>query len=396
MPIPSPFHERTGPLCVSHRYKDWSGYLAVCSYDTCHEKEYYAFRYSAGVIDVTPLFKYEVRGKDAQRFLSRVMVKDIGKLKVGQVTYCCWCDDFGKVVDDGTVTRVDEDYFRVTAADPSYRWLCRLSRGYDVTIEDSSTKLAALAVQGPMARNVLKQCTDADMDGLKFFRMTRGKLDDLDVTITRTGYTGDLGYEVWVDSDKAPRLWDAVIDAGKNFAIQPAGLDALDMTRIEAGFILLGVDYYSAPKCVLDSRKSSPFEIGLGWTVNLDREPFIGQSALQQEKAKGSPWQLVGLELSWEGLEALYDGYGLPPNLPAAAVRSAIPVYLDGKQVGQITSSTWSPVLKKSIGLASIRTPFAKVGTSLEVEHTVEYERRRVRATVVDTPFFNPTRKRKP
>ena len=396
MPIPSPFHERTGPLCVSHRWKDWGGYLAVCAYDACHQREYYAFRHATGVIDVTPLYKYEVRGARAAEFLSRVMVKNINKLKPNQVTYCCWCDDDGKVVDDGTVTRFADDHYRVTAAEPSLRWFTRLSRGYDVTIEDVSTQIAALALQGPTSRDVLKQCTDADLDKLKFFRMTQARLDDLDVTITRTGYTGDLGYEVWVDSGDAVKLWDAVMSAGRNYNIEPCGLDALDMTRIEAGFIMLHVDYFSSPHCVLESKKSSPYEIGLGWTVNLDREPFIGQAALRAEKERGSVWQTVGIELSWEEIEALYDSYGLPPGLPAAACRDSVPVYLDGKQVGQITSHTWSPVLKKSVGLATIKTPYAKVGAQLKVEHTVEYERRQVSGTIVETPFFNPVRKRKP
>jgi len=396
MPIGTPFHSRTSALCASQNWRTWSGYFVASSYDVMHDYEYHAIRNSAGLIDISPLYKYEVRGKDAGRFLARVMVKDLSKLRLGQVTYTCWCDDDGKVVDDGTVTRIEEDHFRVTAAEPSYRWLLRLSRGYAVEIEDSTKKLAALAVQGPTARSVLKACTDADLDGLKFFRMTRGKIAGLEVFITRTGYTGDLGYEVWVAAEQGPALWDAILAAGKDHGIEPCGLDALDMTRVEAGFILLGVDYYSAPTCVIESRKSSPFEIGLEWTLELDREPFVGQEALAAEKERGSPWRLMGVELSWEELESLYDGYGLPPSLPAEASRTAIPLYVDGRQVGQITSSTWSPVLKKSIGLASLRTPFAEPGQKLRVEHTVEYERRTVNGTVVKTPFYNPERKRKP
>ena len=396
MPIPSPFHERTGPLCESYRWKDWAGYLAVCAYGPCHEPEYYAFRHSTGVIDVTPLFKYEVTGPGAAGMLARMMVKNINKLKVDQVTYCCWCDDQGKVVDDGTVTRLDEDRYLVTAAEPTYRWLNRMGRGFDVTIEDVTSAIAALALQGPTSRDVLRACTDADMDALKFFRSTAAKLDGIDVRISRTGYTGDLGYEVWVDSSKASKMWDAVMHAGNAYGITPAGLDALDMTRIEAGFILLDVDYFSAPKCVLESRKSTPYEIGLGWCVNLERDPFVGQAALQAEKANGSVWQLGGVELSWEELEALYDRHGLPPSLPAAACRESVPLYMDGKQIGQATSSVWSPITKRMVALASVRTPYAKIGTRLQIEHTVEYERKTVTATVVDKPFFNPERKRKP
>ena len=181
MPIKSPFHDRIEPLCTSYRWKDWAGYYAVCSFEHCHEREYFAFRQAAGLIDVTPLFKYEVRGPDAAAFLSRVMVKNIAKLKVGRVTYCCWTDDDGKVIDDGTVSRLEEDWFRVTAADPTYHWLKRFSRGWDVSIEDSSRKLGALAVQGPTSRDVLRACSDADLDSLKFFGVTKARLDDLDV-----------------------------------------------------------------------------------------------------------------------------------------------------------------------------------------------------------------------
>ncbi len=396
MPIPSPFHPRTAPLCTSFRWKDWAGYCAVSSYDTTHEREYFAFRESAGLLDVTPLFKYEVYGPDAAALLSRMMVRDVTKLKVGRVTYTCWCDDFGKVIDDGTVSRLDEDYFRVTAADPSLHWLQAVGHGFRATVEDSSARLAAVALQGPTSRAVLKAASDADLDGLKFFGVTRARIDDLEVWISRTGYTGDLGYEVWVENGGALALWDALMAAGKPYGIEPAGLDALDVSRVEAGFILLGVDYFSAPKVVLESRKSTPFELGLDWTVALDHEPFIGRDALLAEKQRGPEWKLAGLEVSWEALEALYESFGLPPSLPLQARRDGLPVYLGGKQVGKATSHTWSPILKKYVVLASVLAPHAGLGTRLELEHTVEFERRRVPATVVETPFFNPERKRKP
>ncbi len=396
MPIPSPFHERTQPLCKSYRWKDWAGYYAVCSFDHSHEKEYFAFRESAGLIDVSPLFKYEVTGPEAADMLARMMVRDITRLKVGRVTYCCWCDDDGKVVDDGTITRLGEQHYRVTAADPSYHWLQRLARPFNVEIEDSSTRFGALALQGPTSRDILKASSDIDMDALRFFRVASGTVGGVSAWVTRTGYTGDLGYEIWCESVDALPVWDALIDAGAAYGIRPAGLDALDLSRIEAGFIMLGVDYFSAPKVVIDARKSTPYEIGLGWTVQLDREPFMGQQALMRERENGSVWQFVGLELSWEELEALYDSYGLPPNLPARASRDPQPVYRGDRQVGQATSLAWSPILKKSLALASVRTPNAEPGTRLDIEHMVEYERRRVAATVVELPFYNPPRKRKP
>jgi aminomethyltransferase len=400
MPIPSPFHERTAPLCTSYRWKDWSGYAAVCSFDTSHDREYFAFRESAGLLDVSPLFKYEVHGPDAAKLLSRMMVRDVGKVKIGRVAYTSWCDDHGKMIDDGTVARLDEDYYRVTAADPTLHWLQALSRGLRVTLEDSSSRLAALAIQGPRSREVLRAASDADIDKLKFFGITRARIDDLEVWISRTGYTGDLGYEVWVERAGALRLWDALVAAGKPHGIEAAGLDALDMTRVEAGFILLGVDYFSAPKVVLEARKSTPDEMNMAWMVDLAPEhgPFIGREAIAAERQRGSAWHLVGLEVSWEALEALYESFHLPPSLPARASREGLPLYLpdDGPQVGKATSHTWSPLLKKYIVLASVERGYEAKGTTLDLEHTVEFERRRVPATVVETPFFNPERKRKP
>lgn len=396
MPIPSPFHERTQPLCRSWRWKDWAGVLAVSSYDSSHEREYFAFRETAGLLDVSPLFKYEVRGPGAAAALSRMMTRDVARLAVGRVTYTCWCDDAGKIVDDGTVARLDEDHFRVTAAEPALHWLLAAGRGFDVAVEDSTARLAALAVQGPTSRDVLAAASDADLAALRWFGVTRARIDGLDVWISRTGYTGDLGYEVWVESAGALRLWDAILDAGRPFGAEPAGLDALDVARIEAGFILLGVDYLSAPKVVLESRKSTPFELGLDRAVELDRRPFVGRAALAAERERGPAWRLVGLEVAWEALEALYESYGLPPALPAQARRDPLPVTSEGRQVGQATSHTWSPLLKKSIALATVRAAHAAPGTMLELEHTVEFERRRVPATVVPLPFFDPERKRRP
>ncbi len=396
MPIPSPFHTRTSALCESYRWKDWAGYYAVCSYDHGHEREYFAFRESAGLIDVTPLYKYEVSGPEAAALLSRMMVRDISKLKLGRVTYCCWCDDRGKVVDDGTVTRLDESHYRVTAADPSYHWIERVGRSFDARIEDVSASLGALALQGPTSRDILRSSTDVDVDSLRYFGAASGHMAGRRIWITRTGYTGDLGYEVWCRSHDALAIWDTLIDAGRAWGIRPAGLDALDLARIEAGFVMLGVDYFSAPKVVLESRKSTPYELGLGWTVNLEREPFLGQAALRREKAAGSKWAFVGLELSWEELESLYESYGIPPSLPAAASREPLPVYLGDRQVGQATSHAWSPILKSGLALASVLSEHGEPGTRLSIEHTVEYERRRVTATVRSLPFFDPKRKRKP
>lgn len=396
MPIPSPFHERTAASCESYRWKDWAGYCAVCRYGVNHEYEYHAIRQAAGLIDVSPLFKYEIKGRDSLRLLNRMMVRDLSRLGVGRVAYTCWCDDAGKVIDDGTVSRLDESYYRLTAAEPSFAWLSHLSRGLEVTISDSSERLAALAIQGPSSREILQQVCDLDLSRLGYFRVAPARIGDrIEGWISRTGYTGDLGYEIWIEAGQAIPVWDLVVESGHAYGCLPAGLDALDMTRIEAGYIMLDVDYHSSQKEVRDSRKSTPYELGLGWMVRLEREPFVGQESLRRERQKGAEWTLVGLELSWPELEALYDSYGLPAALPAEASRTSTPVYQGDRQLGQATSNTWSPILKKSIALASLQTP-VHPGSSVQIEHTVEHQRRRVSARIVELPFFDPERKRKP
>jgi len=395
MPIGTPFHPRTSALCTSLFYTDWAGYHTVSSYDTCHEREYYALRNAAGLIDVSPLFKYEVYGKDAAAFLSRVMVKDVSKLKVGRCTYLCWCDDHGKVLDDGTVFRLDDTHFRVAAAEPTFSWLMRQARRFDVTIDDSSDRFGTLSLQGPTSRDILKNVSDANLDSIPYFSLTKAKLDDVDVVISRTGYTGDLGFEIWIEREQALKVYDAIMAAGRDYRIQPVGLDAMDVTRIEAGYIMNGVDYFSANACLIESRKSTPYEIGLGWAVDLNRDVFIGQDALKAEKANGSEWASVGLVYDWPAFERLFDEFGLPPQLPGGAWRIPIPVYdKKGSQIGQATSGAWSAILKDNLALASVKSAYAEPGTELQIEVTVEYERRRVPAIVTKTPFFDPPRKK--
>lgn len=396
MPIQTPFFPRTSVLCTSMKYKEWAGYYAVCSYDTLHEPEYYAFRNSAGLLDVTPLYKYRVTGPDAAAFLSRMMVRNISKLGIGKVSYCCWCDDSGKVIDDGTVMRRGEQEFFVTAADPAYSWFTRFLRGYRVEFEDISDRVCGLALQGPTSRDILKQICDADMDRLKFFHTVKAKADGFEMWISRTGYTGDLGYEIWTDNANALRLYDALLSAGKNYDLRPAGLDALDNTRVEAGLILKDVDYYNALHALTDDRKSSPYEITLGWTVDLERDPFNGQAALAAEKANGSKWAIVGLDIDWPQLEELYYKLGLPPVIGSHAWRSSVPVYTDKSrkvQAGYATSGTWSPMIKKNIALATVQKQYDKIGSELQFEVMVEHKRHTVSATVTKTQFYTPARK---
>ena len=396
MPLESPFHARIAPLCTSYAWKQWGGYYAVNHFAETHLPEYWAFREACAVTDVTPLLKYELEGKDAARLLSRMLVRSVDGMRVGRVAYACWCDADGKVIDDGTVTRLGEQRFFVTAAEPALSWMSRLGRGFDVEIADVSEAIAALSLQGPTSRDVLRQCSDADLDALKFFQSAYARLDGIDVRISRTGYTGDLGYELWCDAPDAVKLWDALASAGRSYGLEPAGIEALDMVRIEAGFIMLGVDYHSSPRVTIDARRSTPYEIGLDWCVELDRDPFLGQEALRAEAARGAAWKMVGVEADWLELEELYASYDLPPALAPAASRVTVPLYSDGKFVGQVTSSVWSPLLKRHLGLASVKAPHAGLGSKVELEHTVLHERRTVAARIVERPFFDPERKRRP
>jgi aminomethyltransferase len=391
---PTPFYSRTFPLCQPHNWRNWSGWLAAGSYEMMPDREYYAIRSAAALLDISPLYKYLVTGPDAVKLLNRIVTRDVSKCKVGQVIYTPWCDAAGKVLDDGTVSRLAPDTFRLTSAESNYHWFVENAFGLNVVVRDASAEVAALALQGPKSRHVLNQISEEPLDSLKYFYLTETKLAGLPATVSRTGYTGDLGYEIWLDPKHAEPLWDALMEAGRGYGLTPAGILALDIARVEAGLIMLDVDYTSANRALIEARKSSPFEIGLGWTVSLDKGNFVGRKALAAEKQNGSRWQLVGMEVDWEALEAMYAEEGLPPSLPALAWRSDIPVYADGVQVGYATSGTWSPILKKYIAMAHVESGHAKEGTPLTMEVTVEHKRRQAPATVAKMPFFNPERKR--
>lgn len=387
----TPFHPRTSALCQPQNWRKWAGYFAAGSYEHTLDREYWAIRNGAALIDVTPLIKYIIKGRDAAALLHRVTTRNIYKMSVGQVGYTGWCDEEGKMIDDGTVSRLEENTFRLTAAEPNLRWLMMNAVGMDVQITEVTDDVAALSFQGPNSRKVLNKVTETAVDGLKYFRLMKNRICGYEVTISRTGYTGDLGYEIWMENKDALAIWDALMETGANYGIIPVGILAMDMARVEAGLFMLDVDYTSTTHAWIEPQKSSPFELGLDWTVALDKPGyFVGRRALEQEKREGSTWKLMGLEVNWEGMEKIYKSVGLPPQIPGMAVRASLPIMVGNVQVGYASTSSWSPLLKKYIALAHLQKPYFEVGTEVRMEITVEHHRQHAPAKVVKLPFYEP------
>lgn len=395
MPLPTPFHPCTSALCTSNEWRNWSGYLAAATYEHSHDHEYFAIRNSAALIDVSPLYKYDLRGPDAERMVNRIITRDASRCQIKQILYSPWCDDDGKVIDDGTVWRVAQDHFRITAADPNLLWFQDCGEGMDAEVTDVSDALAALAIQGPLARSILERALSGiELGSLGYYRLEHAEVGGYPLMVTRTGYTGDLGYELWIDPEGAITLWETLMGEGSHFGLIPAGLVALDLARIEAGLLLIGVDYISSRSALVEARKSTPYELGLGWTVDLDSPGFVGCHALLRDHAQVPDWHFVGLEVDWSKLEGLYSEYDLAPQVAGRASRAAVPIYCNGRQVGQATSRAFSPLLKKLLALASVEREFGVPGTEVEVEATVEFNRRTLPAVVTKLPFFDPPRKR--
>lgn len=390
----SPFFDRTSQLNESQEWRRWSGYLSATNYELTHDNEYFAIRTKAALLDITPLYKYIIQGPDSQRFLDRLVTRNINICKVGQVMYTPWCDEGGKVIDDGTVQRLSKGKFRITSAEPNLEWLEYNAAGMDLTISDDSVNTAALAIQGPNSRDILNAVSSDSLNNLKFFWMMNTNFGDIPVSISRTGYTGDLGYEIWMDPNDALFIWDLLLEKGKPYGITPTGLQALDIARIEAGLILLDVDYISSRHAIIESRKSSPYELGLGWAVKMKKKYFIGKQALEREITRGPEWEFVGIEIQWTELENHYRNVGLAPGLPSTAWRTSTPLYYNHEQVGYATSGAWSPILKRYIALAHVKSIYAIEGTELQFELKVEHFRKLTTAKVVKTPFFDPERKR--
>ena len=395
MSVGTAFHPRTARLNEKLSWGEWSGYFSAQVYADFHDIEYNAIREAAALIDVSPLYKYVVSGPDATRLADRVMTRSAAGMKVDQVVYTPWCDERGKVIDDGTVQRRGRDEYFWTAADPSFRWFHLNAHGLDVGIEDVSERVAGLALQGPRSRDLLEAITKQEWAAVRYFGGRRTEIGGVDAYVSRTGYTGDLGYEIWIDVEAAIDLWDAVWEAGEAYQLRPAGIRALDVARVEAGLILIEADYTSARHAISAEQEYSPFEIGLGRLVDFSKPDFVGRRALELEQATGGPGRrLVGIEIDWGGIEALFARHDQPPSVSAMVQRDAVPLFDGVGQVGRATSVVWGPTIKRMVGFGSVPPSHASVGRRMSVEWTVEGERGKVGATVVETPFLDLARKR--
>ncbi len=395
MAVGTPFHERTSALCHSFDWRQWSGYLSVASYDDYVQPEYAAIRNSVAMIDISPLYKYAVSGHGAEALVNHVVTQDMSRVVPGQVSYTAWCDTDGSVRQEGTVFRTRDDEFIVCAAEPAFDWFRRSGIGFDAQVEDRSTAIAALSLQGPYSRELLNDATDGAITDLAFFRQVETQIAGVPVAISRTGFTGDLGYELWVPAESALQIWDALLEVGRKWQIRPCGLVAMDVSRVEAGFILIGVDYTSSEVAHLPDERYDPYELGLGWAVKLDKGNFVGRQALIAAREKGPARRVVGLEIDWQPLEEVYLEADLMPELPTTVCRESVPIYSsEGLQAGRATSRVWSKLLKKYLAIATIDAGHADVGSTVEMEVTVHHRRRRVPAKVVKTPFFRPERMR--
>jgi aminomethyltransferase len=393
----TPFHERTSALNETGLWEHWSNHLAAIRYQASEKFEYFAIRNSAGLFDSSPLYKYRIVGPDAERFLGGVLVRDIRACPPGHAQYTAWCDDRGFVVEDGVVLRLGPEEFMLTAAEPNLAYFEGLIGRLDVGITEVSDDWAVLAVQGPRSRALLGALTP-DIAELPYFGLTPTKIGKVPVTVSRTGYTGDLGYEVWVPSADALQVWDAVWETSRGQGVIPIGMTALYMARIEAGLVLLDVDFHSSRFAWTDADRTTPTELGLGWMLrNLatdDRE-FIGRDAIAREvRDKSSRWRLSGLVVDWRDYDRIYGAAGLIPPKDHTPIQDEYYVYDDElNQLGYATSQMYSPMLQRHIALARVpldrSAPGSRVKLELAVSHRYEY----FDADVARLPLFNPERR---
>jgi aminomethyltransferase len=379
--IKTPFHDRARALCQTDSFIPWSGYTTVDVFTTM-EQEYFAIRNAATLYDLTPMIKYRVAGPDALAYLNRLVTRDIAKLRPNRVAYCVWCNDEGQLIDDGTIFRLGESEYRLCTAERQLDWLLDSALGFEVSVEEVTDTVAALALQGPTSCAVLKTLGLAGVERLKPFDIGVFRIADAPVTISRTGFTGDLGYEIWMEPAAAEAVWDALMGAGRSRGIRAIGSQALNVARIEAGFVSPHVDFLSAEQTIRTGRDRSPFELGLGWLVNFDKGHFTGRRALLAEERAGPRRRLVGLDI--EG------------NKPA---HNAL-VYADRsgrREAGHVSSAVWSPTCKRNLALAMVDASHIAMGSEVWVEiylnRELVWERRMSRAVVVERAFFAPARR---
>ena len=380
--LTTPFHERERALSQVDSFVPWAGYTTVDVFTNVGQ-EYFAVRNACSVYDLTPMVKYRIAGPDAQRYLNRLVTRDLNKLKVNRVSYCVWCNDEGHIIDDGTVFRFGEQEYRLCTAERQLDWLLDSAIGFDVAVEEVTDQIAALALQGPTACSVLHKLGLAGVEKLKPFEFGWYESDGRRVMVSRTGFTGDLGYELWVDPAHAVALWDALMVAGRSRGIRAIGSRALNMVRIEAGFLLPNVDFVSAENSVRLGTSRTPLELGLAWLVDFEKGHFTGRRALLEQQRAGLKRQLVGLDIAG--------------NKPAT---NAL-LYSDRSgrtEVGSVTSAIWSPTCKRNIALAMVDAPHFALGSTVWAEiylsRELVWERRMCRAQVVEKPFFAPERRR--
>ena len=393
----TPFHERLAPLNQTGLWSHWSGHLAAVKYQMSEKFEYYAIRNRVALIDTSPLYKYRITGPDAETYLASVLARDIRACRDGQAQYTLWCDDAGHVVEDGVVFRYSSDHYLLTAAEPNLAYLSDRIGRRRVSIEEVSAQFGSLAVQGPRARSLLSQLAP-ETEALGFFHHSPAKIGGAPVNVSRTGYTGDLGYEVWVEADDASAVWDAIAETGAPHGALPVGMSALMMSRIEAGLVLIDVDFHSSRYAFVDSDRVTPIELGFGWMfrdlATSDRH-FIGRRAIERELREGtSRWKTIGLLIDWDDWDRRYRAEGIIPPKDLTPVTYEMMLYDDnGERVGFTTSFMYSPVLQRHIAMGRVRPGLGKLGTRVNLEVTINHQYQNVAAEVARTPLFNPARK---
>ena len=377
--IQTPFHSRVAAACEVNYWEDWAGYTTPAAY-TNVELEYFAMRNSASIFDLTPMTKYRITGSDAHAYLDCLVTRNLRKMKIGRVTYTAWCNDDGKVIDDGTIFRIAENTFILCSQERHLDWLEWSAMGFDVHIEDETDRIAALSFQGPTTCRILKNLGLKDVEDLKPFDLTHYPFDDSELMVSRTGFTGDLGYELWTDPASAEKLWDRLMEAGHQYGIKPAGSEALQIARIEAGFIQAGVEFVPAQQEVREGRARSPYELGLSWLVHLKKPHFNGKRALQEEKQKGSRYRFVKLDVQG--------------NKPA---EHSFIYNGQNKAVGTVTSAAWVPTAKRNIAFASLEMPWGNPGDDLSAEiyylRELKWTRVMEKCSVIEGPIFDPERR---